>query len=87
MAELIRRHCTPDTDTYRLGGDTLIMAVADWVEHPPPWVMNRYPEPAIDEDRLADIVDEAGGDGADEFALDYARKLLLAAGVEVTDEG
>lgn len=86
VAELIRRHCTPDAEAYRLGGDTLVLAVADWVEHPPPWVLERYGDETLDEDRLADIVDEAGGDSADEFALDYAAKILSAAGVSVLRE-
>lgn len=34
----IRAHCTPSAEAYRLGGDRLIAAVADWVESPPEWV-------------------------------------------------
>lgn len=32
VAQEIRAHCTPSGDAYRAGGDTLIYAVADWME-------------------------------------------------------
>ena len=38
IAEAIRRHCTPSSEAYEQGGDRLIAAVADWIEHPPAWV-------------------------------------------------
>jgi hypothetical protein len=38
IAEQVRRHCTPSSDAYTKGGDTLIAAVADWIENPPEWV-------------------------------------------------
>ncbi|MFE4469542.1 hypothetical protein ACFRFH_12075 [Leifsonia sp. NPDC056824] len=38
IAEQIRNHCTPSQEAYQKGGDSLIAAVADWVENPPDWV-------------------------------------------------
>lgn len=38
IAEQIRRHCTPSSEAYKAGGDTLIAEVADWIENTPEWV-------------------------------------------------
>lgn len=38
IAEQVRRHCTPSPEAYAAGGDTLIAAVADWIENPPEWI-------------------------------------------------
>lgn len=37
IAEQIRRNCTLDWEAVKKGGDTLVYAVADWVENPPAW--------------------------------------------------
>lgn len=37
IAEQVRRNCTPSSEAYAAGGDTLIRAVADWIENPPEW--------------------------------------------------
>lgn len=34
----IRQSCTPSWEAYSKGGDFLVFAVADWIEHPPAWV-------------------------------------------------
>lgn len=34
----VRNHCTPSSVAYAAGGDSLIYAVADWIENPPEWV-------------------------------------------------
>lgn len=38
IAEQVRRNCTLDWDVMQEGGDGVIYAVADWIEHPPEWV-------------------------------------------------
>ncbi|RFA15822.1 hypothetical protein B7R22_05290 [Subtercola boreus] len=42
----IRNNCTPPSDAYTAGGDRLIGAVADWVEHPPEWVKATWADQA-----------------------------------------
>lgn len=37
IADQVRRNCTPSHDAYQRGGDSLIFAVADWIESPPAW--------------------------------------------------
>ncbi|MHC9046792.1 hypothetical protein ACYX8G_19580 [Microbacterium saperdae] len=38
IADQVRRHCTPPAAAYAKGGDTLVAAVADWIENPEAWV-------------------------------------------------
>lgn len=42
----IRSNCTPPHDAYAEGGDTLIAAVADWIENPPEWVKSTWADQA-----------------------------------------
>lgn len=37
IADQVRRNCSPSHEAYQKGGDALIYAVADWIEHPPAW--------------------------------------------------
>lgn len=37
IADQARRNCTPSSEAYTAGGDTLIYAVLDWIENPPEW--------------------------------------------------
>lgn len=41
VAATVRRNCTPSGEAYAAGGDSLITAVADWIENPPEWVTFR----------------------------------------------
>lgn len=38
IATQVRNNCTPSSEAYKAGGDTLIYAVADWIADPPIWV-------------------------------------------------
>jgi hypothetical protein len=38
IAAKVRANCTPSSEAYSKGGDTLVYAVADWIENPPEWV-------------------------------------------------
>lgn len=53
IADQVRRNCTPTAEQYQAGGDTLIRAVADWIENPPEW--STFAAPVVpatdDEDR------------------------------------
>jgi len=42
----IRANCTPPVSAYSAGGDTLIGAVADWIENPPEWVQSTWADQA-----------------------------------------
>lgn len=44
IADQVRRNCTPSSEAYAAGGDTLIAAVADWIENPPEWSHFEEPE-------------------------------------------
>ena len=37
IADQVRRNCTPSSEAYSKGGDSLIYAVCDWIENPPDW--------------------------------------------------
>jgi hypothetical protein len=46
VAASIRHNCTPSPEAYAKGGDSLIYAVADWIENPPEFVKDGWAEVA-----------------------------------------
>lgn len=71
IADQVRRNCTPSNEAYQRGGDTMIYAVADWIENPPDWSHFASPAPLtipagkaepVSREEIMKILDPAGDD-------------------------